>query len=146
MNPITIHLHLFIPTLLSLTAFIILLVKGNLLRRKNRMFFKAALIFSFSYALLVGNALGHDIYYQWNVNRYDLNKDGTFSTAETTPEQILAVERLTNDAGRNLAFISSLIVSIMLSVSVYTLMRINHALFESEETEQKNNLTKVHTY
>lgn len=143
MNPITIPFHLLILTLISLTAFIILFVKRKSLRRKNRMIFKAALIFSFSYALLVGNALGHDIYHQWNVNQFDLNQDGVFSSVETTPEQILAFERLTNDAGRNLAVINSLIVSIVLSVSVYILMRINHALFESEEIEEKNTLTNV---
>jgi len=142
MSTITIHMHLLIPALISLAAFIVLLVNRNALRKRSKILFKAALIFSFSHTLLVGNALGHDIYYQWDVNRYDLNQDGVFSTAETTPEQLLAFGRLTNDSSRNLA-VNSLIVSVVLSASVYILMRINHALFESEETEEKNKLTKA---
>lgn len=146
MSPITIPFHLLIPTVVSLAAFIFLLIKRNSLRRKNKMLFKAGLIFFFSYALLVGNALGHDIYYQLDVNRYDLNQDGVFSASETTPAQALAMERLTNNHTRNVSFLHAFAVSLALSASVYLVMRINHALFESEDNEEKNNLNNVHTY
>lgn len=147
MIPIKIPFHLLIPTVVSLALFILLLVKRNSLRSKNRILFKSALIFFFSYALLVGNALGHDIYYQWDLNRYDLNQDGFFGyPTETTPQQALAMQRLLNDAGRNFSFVSGFIVSLILSVSVYIVMRINQALFESEESGEKNNLNNVRTY
>lgn len=141
MSSITIPLHLLIPTLLSLIAFIFLLVKRKSFKKKNKILFKSGLIFFFSYALLVGNALGHDLYYQWNLNQYDLDQDGFFtSPAETTPQQRLAMQRLINDVGRNSSFISGFIVSAILSLSTFILLKINHALFEEDES-QTNNLT-----
>lgn len=143
MSPITIPLHLLIPTVLSLAGIVFLLLKRTL-RRNNPALYKSGLIFFFSYALIVGNALGHDIYYQWDLNRYDLDQDGLFgSPTETTPDQERAMERLINDVGRNLSFISGFIVSATLSVSIYIAMRITRALFGTEDNEDKIN--HIHT-
>ena len=144
MSPITIPLHLFIPTVVSLAGLIFLFLKRNNLRRKYPALYKSALIFLFSYALIVCNALGHDIYYQWDLNRYDLNQDGLFgSPTETTLEQERAMERLINDVGRNFSPISGLIFSTILSLSFYVMMRISNALFGPEDKE--DNMNQIHT-
>jgi hypothetical protein len=147
MKPITIPLHLLIPAAVSLAGLIFLLLKRTSLRNKNNALYKSGLIFLFGYALVVGNALGHDIYYQWDVIRYDLNQDGLFSQTETTPAQALAMERLTNDDGRHKSFVSGFIVSAILSLCIYVLIRVNHALFEPQENNNKrNHLNNIHTY
>jgi hypothetical protein len=146
MTPITIPLHLLIPTVVSLAGLIFLLLRRNTLRKKNIALYKSGLIFLFMYALLVGNALGHDLYYQWDLNRYDLNQDGFFSQTETTRGQVLALERLTNDTGWNLSFISAFIVSGLLSICNYILTKVNDALFGSDGNDEKNNqLNNIHT-
>lgn len=146
MKAVTIPLHLLIPTAVSLAGLIFLLLNGNTLKKKNNALYKSGLIFLFSYALVVGNALGHDLYYQWDLNRYDSNQDGFFSQTETTPQHVLAIERLTNDTGRNSSFIPACTASGILSVSIYTVMRISHALLEPEDNkEKKNHLNDVHT-
>lgn len=143
MTPVTIPLHLLIPTTLSLAGFTFLLLKRSSLRRKNPVLYKTGLIFFFSYALIVGNAFGHDLYYQWDLNRYDINRDGFFSPSEATPKQLLASERLANDTERNSSFVSALIVSGILSVGVYGVTRISYSLFGPEDNE--DNIHPIHT-
>lgn len=143
MKPITIPLHLLIPTVISLAGLIFLVLKRNTLRRKDTVLYKSGLIFLFSYSLIVGNALGHDLYYQWDVNRYDINQDGRFSQKEITPAHVLAMERLTDDARRNSSFINACIVSGFLSAGIYSAMKISEALFGSEDKE--DNINHIHT-
>lgn len=144
MNAITIPPHLLIPMAVSLVGLIFLIVKRKILKRKNPALYKSGLIFFFSYALIVGNALGHDIYYQWDLNRYDLDHDDVFgSPTETTPDQERTMERLTNGVGRDRSFSSGFIVSAILSVSVYIVMRLTRALFGAEDNG--DNINHIHT-
>lgn len=71
------------------------------------------------YALLVGGATYIDMYYQWDLNRYDLDKDGFFGGQEVTREQQAAMQRLINDVGRNFSFITGLIFSFFISITIY---------------------------
>lgn len=146
MTPLTIPLHLLIPTALSLSGLVFLLLKRKTLRRKNYALYKSFIIFLSAYALIVGNALGHDLYYQWDLNRYDLNQDSFFSKAEATSEQVLAMERLINDSDRNFSIISGFIVSAILSISVFIVIKAGNALFGSvEDNDSTNILNKVQT-
>lgn len=67
----------------------------------------------------------HDIYYQWNVNRYDLNKDGLFNGEEITREQNQAMQKLINDVGRNFSFVTGLIFAALVSGAVYIIGQLN---------------------
>ncbi|MBK9794342.1 MAG: hypothetical protein IPP60_14915 [Sphingobacteriales bacterium] len=49
------------------------------------------------------------IYYQLDLNRYDLNKDGMFGGKEITNEQNEAMRKLTSDTGRNFSFITGFV-------------------------------------
>ncbi|HEY0262406.1 MAG TPA: hypothetical protein VGB95_05230, partial [Chitinophagales bacterium] len=77
------------------------------------------------YLLIVGSATYDDIYLQWKVNQYDLNKDGLFSGIETTPELNQAMKDLINDTGRNFSFITGFIFALILSIATYFVSKIS---------------------
>jgi len=68
---------------------------------KNKLFWASLTVFLVLYLFIVGSTTFDDIYYQWNLNRFDLNKDGMFGGVEITDEQNEAMRKLTNDTGRN---------------------------------------------
>ncbi len=59
-----------------------------------------------------------DIYYQWDLNKYDLNQDGFFSGEEQTIAQKKAMIRLTSDVGRNLSPLFGGLFSIVISIPI----------------------------
>ena len=81
-------------------------------------------VFLVLYSLIVGNATFDAFYYQWDLNRYDLDKDGLFGGTEITEEQNAAMAKLTNDTGRNFAFITGFIFALIISTAVYISGRI----------------------
>ncbi len=81
-------------------------------------------VFLLAYLFIVGSATYDDIYYQWDLNRYDLNKDGLFSGQEITEDQKAAMQRLINDVGRNFSFITGLIFAGVISTMVYLFGRL----------------------
>lgn len=76
-------------------------------------------VFLVIYIFIVGQAVYEDIYFQWDLNRYDLDKDGFFGGQEITKEQERAMQKLTNDTGRNFSFITALLFSGFISTIVY---------------------------
>jgi hypothetical protein len=76
-------------------------------------------VFFVVYLFIVGGALYEDIYYQWDLNRYDLNKDGLFNGQEVTKDQTLAMQKLINDVGRNFSFMSGFIFALAVTGIVY---------------------------
>jgi len=65
--------------------------------------------------LIVSSALYDDIYCQWDLNRYDLNKDGFFGGSEITKDQEAAMQRLISDTGRTFSIFTGLIFSGLIS-------------------------------
>ena len=49
------------------------------------------------YLFIVGTAIFENIYYQWDLNRYDLDKDGMFEGAEITDAQNEAMRKIISD-------------------------------------------------
>jgi hypothetical protein len=74
--------------------------------------------------LIVGMAIYYDLYYQWDLNRYDLDHDGFFGGDEITRDQEEAMNRLINDVGRNLTPIAGLWYSGILAIVFYLVSRI----------------------
>jgi hypothetical protein len=60
-----------------------------------------------------------DIYLQWNLTRYDLNKDNIFTGEEINEEQKNAMNRVIRDTGRNFAVITGLIFSVIISLPIF---------------------------
>lgn len=81
-------------------------------------------VFLFLYLFIVGSATYNDIYYQWDLNQYDLDKDGFFVGKEVTKEQQEAMEKLSNDLGRNFSLITGLLFAFPISLLTYGIGRI----------------------
>ena len=133
MSEITLNQCLLIPTILCLLSLTFILIQRRRIKeRRGNAFYISIISFVTIYLIIVGGAFYSDIYYQWDLNKYDLDKDGFFgSPNDTTPEQQLAMQRLTNDLGRNLSFVTGLVFSsiisgvLYLTISTYKKLKLN---------------------
>ena len=121
MDAITIPYRLAIPIVICVVGLGVLLFYRKKFFQKNKMLWISAIVFLILYLLVVASAIYDDIYYQWDLNRYDLNKDGIFNGQEITQEQKNAMQRLTNDIGRNFSFITGFIFALIISAMVWVL-------------------------
>ena len=115
MDEITIPYHLAIPTVLCLIGIIAILVNRKRLFTKNKLLWTSITIFFGLYFVVVSKSTFDDMYYQWDLNRYDLDKDGMFGGEEITTEQSKAMQKLTSDTGRNFSFITGFIFAFIIS-------------------------------
>ena len=88
-------------------------------------------VFLAAYLFVVGSTTYDDIYYQWDLNRYDLDKDGFFGGQEITKDQEAAMQRLTNDVGRNFSFVTGFIFALVISGTVYLFGRLKSRLIKN---------------
>ena len=121
MNEISIPIHLIIPTFFCLVGFAFIVLYRKKVLVGHKLLRLSIALFFLLYVLIVGSAAISDIYYQWNINQYDLDKDGFFGGAEITKEQIAASKLLVNDTGRNFSFITGFIIAFSVSMFVYFL-------------------------
>lgn len=133
MSPINIPYHLFLPFALGLGLLIFTVLKRKkiLKRSYKKCFWLSFIVFLVVYLFFVGSSLFDNIYYQWDLNRYDLNQDGFFSGKELTPDQDKAMFRLTNDVGRNFSFITSLTPAFIVS-SIYLVLGVLRVKFKKK--------------
>jgi len=124
LNEITIPYHLAIPAIICLIGLMIIFFYRKKLFSTNKLLWSSLTMFLFLYFLIVGSASFYDIYYQWDLNHFDLDKDGFFSSQEITIEKKAAMQRLTNDVGRNFSFITGFIFALIISAVVYVFGRI----------------------
>jgi hypothetical protein len=122
LSEITLPFHLAIPALLCLAALMAMAVFRHRLFGANRRFWVSAAAFFAVYLLITGAATLTDIWYQWDVHRYDLDQDGFFDAHETTEAQKAALFRLTNDLGRNLSFVTGFVFALVIAGAVYFLV------------------------
>jgi hypothetical protein len=120
MEEITIPYHLAIPTMISIIGLCIITFYRKLFFTKHKLFWISMTDFFVLYLLIVGNASFRDVYYQWDLNRYDLDKDGMFGGKEITTEQREARQKLIRDTGINFSFITGFIFASIISIVVYT--------------------------
>jgi len=137
LNEISIPYHLLIPSIISILGLASILLYRKKLFSKNKQLWTSLIIFITVYLLVVGNAAFDDIYYQWDLNRYDLDKDGFFGGQEITKDQEAAMQRLTNDVGRNFSFITGFLMAFVISLTYYFLSKLNMRTKNSNEG-QKN--------
>ncbi len=124
MDEITIPYHLAIPTIICLLGLLTIIFYRKNLFSKNRILWISITTFLILYLFIVGNSTYDAIYYQWDLNRYDLDKDGMFSGTEITDAQKEAMSKLTSDTGRNFSFITGFIFALVISTFIYILGRI----------------------
>ena len=121
MDEITIPYHLAIPTIICIVCLLTIGFKRKKLFLKNRILWISITIFLILYLFVVGNSTFDAIYYQWDLNRYDLDKDGMFRGTEITESQKEAMRKLISDTGRNFSFITGFIFALIISSFVYIL-------------------------
>ena len=78
MDKIAIPYHLVIPTIISFFSLLTIVFNRKKLFLKNRILWVSITLFLILYLFIVGTSTFEDIYYQWDLNRYDLDKDGIF--------------------------------------------------------------------
>ncbi|WKW45485.1 hypothetical protein P3875_06750 [Myroides sp. JBRI-B21084] len=119
MDELTIPYHLAIPTFFCIVGLLTILLKRKTLFANNKLLWTSITIFLCLYLLIVGTAMFDSIYYQWDLNRYDLDKDGMFGGKELTNEQNEAMRKITSDTGRNFAFITGFIFALTFSATIF---------------------------
>lgn len=126
MSKISIPYHLIIPSIISILILVTIIYKRKTLfkNEKWKWFWISFTIFFLFYLFIVGGATYSEIYAQWNLNKFDLNKDGFFSGNEITTEQRKALKNLTNDTGRTFSFITGLIFSGIIAFFVFIIGKI----------------------
>ena len=132
MKDIAIPFYLATPTILCLVGLSMIVFYYKILK-KNRLFWNSLILFLGLYLLIVGKATYDNIYYQWDLNRYDLNKDGFFNGIEITNSQKEAMKVLTNDTGRNFSFISGFIFAFFSTTIFYVLGLITSKVIRSKK-------------
>ena len=119
MDELTIPYHLAIPTIICIVGLLTIFIKRKTFFVRNKLLWTSITIFFCLYLLIVGTATFDSIYYQWDLNRYDLDKDGMFGGKELTNEQNEAMRKLTSDTGRNFSFITGFIFAFIISTTVF---------------------------
>ncbi len=137
MTEVTIPYHLALAALISLTAFVIILLKKETLfsTNKPKRIWISIMVFCVAYAIIVGGALLEDIRCQLLLNSFDLDKDGLISGLEQTNEQKEAFLRSANDVGRNFSFITGFLFSLILSAPVYWIVLFFEKVKESRKAK-----------
>lgn len=131
MNEISISKHLLIPVFISILSLIIIIHKRQILIAKsNKNLFVSIIVFLSLYLFIIGNSLFREIYYQWNLNKYDLDNDGMFVGNEINENQKIAMQKITSDTGRNFSFIIGLFFSFIISFFLYVILSITTKLKE----------------
>ncbi|PRZ21574.1 hypothetical protein [Flavobacterium granuli] len=129
MNEISMPQYLLLPALICVLSLIVIIYKKKkIIAKSNMNLFIAILAFLSLYLCIVGNSLFYNIYYQWNLNKYDLNKDGMFVGNEINENQKIALQKLASDTGRNFSFIIGLIFSFIISFFLYIMLSIRTKL------------------
>lgn len=119
MDEITIPYHLATPTTICVVVLVAIIFYRKKLFSKNKLLWTSVIIFLVLYLLIVGRATFDAIYYQWDLNRFDLDKDGMFGVTELSDEQNEAMRKLTSDTGRNFSFITGFVFALIISTAVY---------------------------
>jgi len=124
MSNISLSYHLIIPTIISILILITLLNNKKRLLKTRKRFWVNSFVFITIYLLIVGTSTILDIYAQYNVYSYDLNKDGFFNGNEITLEQREAVDYLINDLSRNFSFITGIVFSTIITLFFFLIGKV----------------------
>ena len=141
MDEITIPYHLVIPTIICIVGLGTIFFFRKKLFSRNKVLWISVTTFLVFYLLVVAGAAYDDLYCQWDLNRYDLNKDGIFSGQEITEKQKAAMQKLTNDVGRNFSFITGFIFAFIISSVVYV-MGLLFTKFKKYNNENERNASR----
>jgi len=126
MTNISLPYHLIVPSIISfLILGLILFNRKRLFKRGKWKWFWISITLFFGIYFLIVVAVSYlDISLKLNLQKFDLNKDGSFNGAERTPELKAALHKIAADNGRNFACITGLIFSGIISIFVFSIGKI----------------------
>jgi len=136
---ITVPYHLAIAVLIAVSIVLLLVHKRTYFYNHQKKVLWRYLLLLFSlYILIVGKNIFDDLYYQWDLSHYDLDRNGLFNGVEITAAQQKAMTKLVNDTSRNFSFITGFIFSVFFVVLLYlicfslkSLKRLYHYFFSN---------------
>ena len=117
MENITVKKHLVIALIFA----ILILIYSFKSKHKRKLLIN---LFLGTYIVIIAYIIFYDIYLQYYLNSFDIDKNGFFNGDEITTEQKKAVQKLSSDTGRNFSFITGLFYSAILSGILYKLVGI----------------------
>ena len=117
MENITVKKHLVIALIFA----ILILIFSFKSKHKRKLLIN---LFLGTYIVIIAYVIFYDIYLQYYLNSFDIDKNGFFNGDEITTEQKKAVQKLSSDTGRNFSFITGLFYSAILSGILYKLIGI----------------------
>ena len=115
------YYHLVIPGIISILILSVIILNRKKLysNKKQKWFWISITLFLVIYFLILAGSIYADISANLNLQKFDLDKDGSFSLEEQTVEQQKAMKESIADVGRNFAFITGLIFSGIISLFVF---------------------------
>ena len=131
MNFISIPPHFLIPIIISVILLIIILIRRKVLFDKRKWLWTSATVFLCTYLFILVTTLYLSKHYQLELQKFDLDGNGSFSIDERTPEQQRAMRKVIGDTARNFSFITGLILAFIIASltfifgKVYELIRKN---------------------
>ena len=121
MNKLIVPYHLILPACICIVALLVILFfrKKLFTQGLRKRIWISVTIFFIVYLYVVGSAGVRDMYYQWDLYSFDLNKNGIFDSEEITSKQELAMKRLISDVGRDYSYITGLIIALVGAAIVF---------------------------
>ena len=117
MENITVKKHLVIALIFA----ILILIYSFKSKHKRKLLIN---LFLGTYIVIIAYIIFYDIYLQYYLNSFDIDKNGFFNGDEITIEQKKAMQKLSSDTERNFSFITGLFYSAILSGILYKLVGI----------------------
>ena len=117
MENITVKKHLVIALIFA----ILILIFSFKSKHKRKLLIN---LFLGTYIVIIAYIIFYDIYLQYYLNSFDIDKNGFFNGDEITIEQKKAMQKLSSDTERNFSFITGLFYSAILSGILYKLVGI----------------------
>ena len=117
MENITVKKHLVIALIFA----ILILIYSFKSKHKRILLIN---LFLGTYIVIIAYIIFYDIYLQYYLNSFDIDKNVFFNGDEITIEQKKAMQKLSSDTERNFSFITGLFYSAILSGIIYKLIGI----------------------
>ena len=117
MENITVKKHLVIALIFA----ILILIYSFKSKHKRKLLIN---LFLGTYIVIIAYIIFYDIYLQYYLNSFDIDKNGFFNGDEITIKQKKAMQKLSSDTERNFSFITGLFYSAILSGILYKLVGI----------------------
>lgn len=126
MDRLNLQPHYVLPMLLSIFFIVVLLALRKKIYRniKWRAFWISLTVFFMIYLFILFYAAYIEFFYNIELEKFDLNKDGVFSGNEITLEQQAAMHKVTNDTARNFAPITAVFISAFIASTVFIVGKI----------------------